>query len=144
MNLAARFWKYVDTAGAGGCWLWRGAPTKAGYGRMSVGGRDGRETGAHRVAYELLRGPIPTGLVLDHLCRTQLCVNPDHLEPVSQGENIRRGSSPESTYARRTACPKGHPFATWYDGRRRCLTCWTARRRERAAIRRASRTGLAS
>lgn len=76
-----------------GCWLWRGShgPASNGYGRIGVGTqRQRRSRLAHRVSYELLVGPIPDGLVLDHLCGVRHCVNPDHLEPVTQKENVRR------------------------------------------------------
>lgn len=87
----ARFMAKVDLAGHGGCWLWTAAvdPT-TGYGKFHIG-PDQRTCGAHRFAYELLVGPIPDGLVLDHLCRVRHCVNPQHLEPVTVGENLRRG-----------------------------------------------------
>lgn len=72
------------------CWLWTGTMSRTGYGRVSIGGR---EIGAHRAVYEALVGPVPDGMQLDHLCRVTQCVNPDHLEPVTIGENIRRGHS---------------------------------------------------
>lgn len=77
-----------------GCWLWEGA-LRGGYGRVKL---DGRTQAAHRASYELHVGPIPSGLVLDHLCRNRSCVNPAHLEPVTTEENIRRGEqgSPEA------------------------------------------------
>ena len=71
---------------ANGCWLWTGALLD-GYGIVKVGGGVRR---AHRVVFEFERGPIPDGLELDHLCRVRRCVNPDHLEPVTKAENIRR------------------------------------------------------
>lgn len=70
-----------------GCWLFIGGQTGDGYGRFSV---NGRLEVPHRTAYEMFVGEIPAGLQLDHLCRTRHCVNPDHLEPVTPSENIRR------------------------------------------------------
>jgi hypothetical protein len=72
------------------CWIWSRALDGKGYGAVW---RDGRIIGAHRYVYEALMRPIPKGLQLDHLCRTPACVNPDHLEPVTQTENIRRSPS---------------------------------------------------
>jgi hypothetical protein len=89
--LEARFWPKVDKPeDEGDCWMWVGCVSARKYGSFRVGGRDGKTCIAHRVAYELLMGPIPRGTVLDHLCREKLCVNPAHLEPVSQHENIKR------------------------------------------------------
>jgi hypothetical protein len=70
-----------------GCWEWGGATTKGGYGHMRVGDKHPR---THRLAYELLVGPIPDGLEVDHLCGNRLCANPAHLEPVTRTENLRR------------------------------------------------------
>lgn len=72
-----------------GCWIWQRPPGRNGYGRLSI---DNRPTYAHRVAWELHRGPIPEGLTIDHLCRVRLCVNPDHLEPVTLAENALRAA----------------------------------------------------
>ena len=80
-----RFWAKV--AGEGECWVWTGARQSSGYGCM---GRDGRRFLAHRYAYELTVGPIPAGLTLDHLCGNKVCVRPEHLEPVTLAENVRR------------------------------------------------------
>jgi len=87
-----------------GCWLWIGSISgRNNYGAFSVHGKDLR---AHRFSYELYKGKIPKGLVLDHLCRITICVNPDHLEAVTQKENVRRGK----TYGKRSlVCPNGHP-----------------------------------
>lgn len=73
-----------------GCHVWQGAVTKLGYGLTT---RDGRRLYAHRDAYEIVHGPIPKGIVLDHLCRNPSCINPEHLEPVTQAENMRRGKN---------------------------------------------------
>ena len=85
-SIEARFWQKVDKSGD--CWEWIGA-VSSGYGHFQT---DGGTTTAHRVAYQLLVGPIPDGLHVDHLCRNTLCVNPDHLEPVTQAENNRRAA----------------------------------------------------
>lgn len=91
-----RFWSKVDTDGPGGCWLWTGALNADGYGSFQVESR--RSIGVHRYAYELLVGPIPAGLELDHVkaqgCRHRHCVNPAHLEPVTHEENVRRSNLP--------------------------------------------------
>lgn len=71
-----------------GCWIWKRSKGKNGYGRLNR--KDGSRE-AHRYFYEKYKGAIPDGLQIDHLCRTPLCVNPDHLEIVTQTENVRRG-----------------------------------------------------
>jgi len=83
-----RFWRYVVKDANTGCWNWTGGTTK-GYGSFTYPGRS--KCYAHRFSWEMHRWPIPEGLVVDHLCRNTICVNPDHLEPVTQGENVRRG-----------------------------------------------------
>lgn len=121
-----------------GCWLWVG-PRIGGYGAVQV---DGKTKRAHRLVYEAERGPIPQGLVLDHLCRTPACVNPDHLEPVTFAENIRRGVGFTAINHRKLGCPKGHLYDyTDIRGGRVCLTCareskraWAARRRHKLRL----------
>lgn len=107
-----------------GCWLWTANQSK-GYGLFWL---RGKVRAAHRVAYERHVGQIPEGLQLDHLCRTPLCVNPTHLEPVSHRENQLRGIGFVSQNARVTHCPHGHPYDETntyitYTGSRRCRAC---------------------
>lgn len=71
-----------------GCWEWQLAVNKIGYGIIGV---NGGSKFAHRMSYLSIKGPIPEGLELDHLCCNKRCVNPDHLEPVTRSENVRRG-----------------------------------------------------
>jgi len=80
------FWSKVTVADTG-CWLWTGGLNKAGYGRLETA--DGSDR-AHRVSYARLVGPIPEGLELDHLCRTRACIRPDHLQPVTHHQNVKR------------------------------------------------------
>ncbi len=103
-----RFWSRVEKHGDA-CWRWRGARHhRGGHGCFKVGGFNYI---AHRVAYELVKGPIPDGLMLDHLCRNRACVNPDHLEAVSNRDNQMRGFTLSSKNALKTSCVHGHPFS---------------------------------
>lgn len=86
------------------CWEWQASKVN-GYGVFSVG--RGKGNLAHRYAYESLLGPIPDGLVIDHLCRNKCCINPSHLEPVSQKENLNRAPTWQGN---RTHCPRGHEY----------------------------------
>lgn len=97
-----RFMKHV-VADESGCWLWQSVIGKDGYGKFATSGTT--KPLAHRIAYELFVGPIPEGLQIDHLCRVRRCVNPEHLEPVTQLENVRRG-----IWAQATHCKYGHPI----------------------------------
>jgi hypothetical protein len=90
-NRYERFWEKVDLDNPDGCWEWFGANSGdkwGAYGHMWV---DGRHQRAHRLSYEWYVGPIPEGLQLDHLCRNHSCVRWDHLEPVTNAENGKRG-----------------------------------------------------
>lgn len=120
----AWFWSQVEV---GDCWEWMGLRQPEGYGRTS---RLGVPVYAHRFSWTVLVGEIPAGMQLDHLCRNRLCVNPDHLEPVTCRVNVLRGVGPSAQAARRTHCPQGHPYndANTYwrpDGKsRQCRACW--------------------
>jgi hypothetical protein len=89
-----------------GCWLWTANQLPRGYGQLKY---KRRCSYSHRVVYEILVGPIPKGLHIDHLCRTPSCCNPDHLEPVTHLENVRRGDAGQH-HARKEECPHGHPY----------------------------------
>lgn len=109
------FWRRVMPVTESGCWIWTGCSTKQGYG--SFGWKDENGKGvlalAHRISWALSRGPIPDGLVIDHLCKVTCCVNPDHLEPVTQKENYWRSNAREGTIAFNasiTTCPQGHEY----------------------------------
>lgn len=103
MNKKEDFWKHIEKTET--CWLWRGGLTSTGYGRFYYLGTNSR---AHRLCWEALKGKIPDGLELDHLCRIRNCVNPNHLEPVTTVENTMRGNSPAAISARKTHCKYGH------------------------------------
>ena len=107
-----------------GCWVWNGSRESSGYGVISV---EGRQRPAHRVSYELIIGPIPDGLQLDHLCRNRACINPLHLEPVTLKENVLRGNGAPAQNGRKEECKRGHPLegsnVRWQNGARICRTC---------------------
>lgn len=108
-EIARRFERHVLPEPNSGCWLWTGYLTEKGYGRFNPQWKTS-PLHAHRVSYELNKGPIPPGLVIDHLCRNPCCVNPDHLESVTQGENVRRGNA-GINHRIKTHCTYGHPFS---------------------------------
>lgn len=114
----------VTKCGATGCWIWTAFVNPDGYGMVSVRGKSIR---AHRHAYQLFVGPIPSGKQLDHLCRVRGCVNPSHLEPVSGVENWRRGESVTRQLSFRDKCKNGHELSgsnvRMYKGIRRCQIC---------------------
>lgn len=127
-----RFWEKVNKTDT--CWLWTAAQNGAGYGQLRMTRHSNAY--AHRFAYELLVGPIPEGMQLDHLCRVRHCCNPDHLEAVTPKVNTNRSTASEANRARhaeRTECANGHPFTeanTRIDpkrGVRHCRACGRAR-----------------
>lgn len=111
-----------------GCWLWYASINNGGYGYFKY---RGRSRGAHVVSYEHSHGPIPTSLVIDHLCRVRCCVNPDHLEAVTFKENLRRG---HNCNAAKTNCIRGHQYSgtnlILRNGERWCRECKRAEGRE--------------
>lgn len=124
------FWKYVTRGGPKDCWEWLGSKTDDGYGVFHVRRlTEAWNKGAHRVAYELLVGPIGEGLTLDHTCVNTSCINPAHLEPVTQRENLLRGNTVNAINAAKTHCINGHAFTvenTYIrpdDGTRMCKEC---------------------
>lgn len=131
------FWNLVEKTPT--CWLWKGrvkAGNQQGYGALSLWGD---EFTAHRVSYELSKGPIPKGLHIDHLCKNRLCVNPAHLEAVPCKVNILRGESPPARQARQTHCKRGHPFTEatvkrGTGGSRQCRVCVSIREKEKRGV----------
>jgi hypothetical protein len=111
-----------------GCIEWIAAPANTGYGELSANSETPRVL-AHRWSYEHHFGPIPEGLQIDHLCRNRLCINPDHLEAVTQRVNILRGEGATARNAAKTHCPRGHALSgdNVYThptrGHRECLEC---------------------
>ena len=131
-TVPAKILDRIDFAGAGGCWLWSFPLNANGYGVTPLWhGRTSRL--AHRALWEALVGPIPEGMVLDHLCLVRNCLNPDHLDPVTQAENARRVKVKLVTQ-----CRRGHEYtaANTYarpDGYRECQQCRRTRGVERRA-----------
>ena len=112
-----------------GCWLWSATITGKGSGQVQF---EGKRQKAHRVLYQILRGPIPEGLTLDHLCRNRACVNPWHCEAVPLGVNLLRGIGFAAINAAKTHCKKGHEFTPQNTYRskvgRECRICRAANR----------------
>lgn len=145
-RLPVRFWEKTQLSESG-CWEWTAQVGHHGYARYS---QDSKSRKAHRVSYEALVAPIPDGLVIDHLCRVRHCVNPAHLEAVTNAENIRRGESkPPASQNNRSAlkshCTNGHAFSgdnlrISPRGTRVCRTCQRTYSRESAARKRVGLT----
>lgn len=122
-----------------GCWIWAGKKNRQDYASITIGGKT---VAAHRASYEAFVGFIPAGLVIDHLCRTPACVNPEHLEPVTQWENVVRGTGYRFN-ARKTHCLLGHELhgenVYLYKQFRQCRKCNRATATRSKAVTRLAR-----
>jgi hypothetical protein len=134
--------RIVRLPGVNSCWAWSGAHFKqTGYASFNVPVTDGgywQPTVAHRVSYELYKGEIPHGYVIDHLCRNRGCVNPEHLEAVTQQTNILRGTAPSALAVRTNRCQRGHELTEenvirrpCAPNKRECRECARMRERQR-------------
>lgn len=122
-----RIWDRTMPIPVSGCLVWMGRLDKDGYGRISLGGHGRPRALVHRAAYEIIERPIPVGMTLDHKCRVRSCWNSDHLEPITNRENVLRGISFSAINHRKTHCDHGHEFNTLntylWRGRRSCRIC---------------------
>ena len=127
-----RFWDKVEVNQITNCWNFT-SMLRNGYGRFKI---NNKILSAHRFAYEINKGKIPEGLKLDHLCRNPSCVNPDHLEIVTQKENVLRGIAPSALAVRNNKCIRGHDltgmnlYVSKTNNERICKECCKIRRRE--------------
>jgi hypothetical protein len=153
--LAERLWAKIDKGGPipahrpelGPCWLWTGRSLARGHGQIT---ENRRHHMVHRVVYELLIGPIPAGMTIDHICHNgsgwtagescihRRCANPAHMELATKGENVLHGQTPAAINAAKTHCARNHAFDAantrrTKEGKRVCRTC--ERDRARAAMR---------
>lgn len=121
-----RFWSRFSMRRKN-CWNWRGYITRYGYGRFWF---DNTSWLAHRFAFQIFNGPVPSNLEIDHLCRNRKCVNPSHLELVTSKENMLRGDGLAVRNKAKIHCAQGHPFSTrntyhppYWPTRRVCRIC---------------------
>ena len=117
-----------------GCWLWTGRKHRASNGHYGEAWNPEKSkwVSAHRYLYEAAKGPIPPGLTIDHLCRTTLCINPEHLEAVTLRMNVLRGVGPTAVNAKKRECPMGHVYNSentriGRKGYRECRPCERAK-----------------
>jgi hypothetical protein len=162
-RVPSRIWQRIRENEAG-CWIWTGGMDHTGYGRTKRLENRHRSIATHRLMYELLVGPIPEGLDLDHLCRVRACCNPAHMEAVTRQVNVLRGHTVTAANAKKTHCNHGHPLEgenlrISKKGSRECAECcrrrlreqkermgideWRRRDRERWAQKRQSKRGAA-
>jgi len=132
-----RFWSKVEPEPNSGCWLWVGGCNREGYGRINLGRRGLGVMLAHRFSFERFRGPLPVwpAAALDHLCRIRSCVNPAHLEIVTQSENWKRGQSWNARARLEGRCLRGHPYteASTFERGNGFIYCRQCVREDRAA-----------
>jgi hypothetical protein len=137
-SVSERFWEKVEKTD--GCWMWTASLFEKGYGQFTLNGRNRR---AHRVAYEMAHGEVPSDLQINHLCGNPSCVRPDHLYAGTQSQNMRdKVSHGNNEFANKTHCPQGHPYdntntsvrKTGSGVGRSCRACDAQRHRERRAL----------
>ena len=141
------FWAKIDKSGI--CWEWTGSKNNGGYGLF---GLNYKMRSAHRVSYEIKWGKIPDGLVINHMCRNRGCVNPDHLEVVTQKVNVQKGLAGFKTGLKnraKTHCPQNHEYTPdnltkQNNNKRNCKACNNDRIRARRARNKALDAGTLS
>ena len=124
------FWNKTKIGAPDKCWNFFGTINSAGYGSLTIGSRTDKsrqQIGAHRFSYYLSKGEIAKEMVIHHKCANTLCVNPNHLEQVTQSENVKKRINYVSPQSKKTHCPKGHEYSEKntriYKGRRNCQEC---------------------